>query len=82
MTHGPSIHLRGTHSIETGRLFEPVDVALPAGQWTCILGRSGVGKSTLLRLIADLTVAGGFEGKITASDGARHSGACQFYGAI
>lgn len=70
MTQAPAIHLRGTHSIEGVHLFGPVDVKLPAGQWTCILGRSGVGKSTLLRLIADLAHAGDFEGKITTSDGA------------
>lgn len=49
-------------------------MTLPAGQWTCILGRSGVGKSTLLRLIADLTCAGTFDGQITASDGAAIAG--------
>ncbi len=32
----------------------------------------------LLRLIADLTVAGGFEGKITASDGAAIAGRVSF----
>lgn len=68
MTQAPSIHLRGTYFIEGIRLFGPIDVALPAGQWTCILGRSGVGKSTLLRLIANLTVAGDFDGQIAASD--------------
>jgi len=65
----PSIHLRGTHSIDGQRLFGPVDVVLPAQQWTCVLGRSGVGKSTLLRLIAGLPCAGTFTGQINASDG-------------
>lgn len=69
VTDAPAIHVRGTHSIDGVHLFGPVDVALPAGQWTCILGRSGVGKSTLLRLIADLPMAGRFDGQITASDG-------------
>ena len=50
-------------------LFAPIDLSLPAGQWTCILGRSGVGKSTLLRLIAGLETTGQFIGDITASDG-------------
>lgn len=69
MIRAPSIHLRGTHYIDGQRLFGPVDVVLPAQQWTCVLGRSGVGKSTLLRLIAGLPRAGTFDGQITASDG-------------
>ena len=50
-------------------LFAPIELSLPAGQWTCILGRSGVGKSTLLRLIAGLETTGQFIGDITTSDG-------------
>ncbi|MEH6648214.1 ABC transporter ATP-binding protein [Sulfitobacter sp.] len=80
MTQAPSIHLRGKHSIDGVHLFGPVDVTLPAGQWTCILGRSGVGKSTVLRLIADLTVAGKFAGQIIASDGATIAGRVSFMG--
>jgi putative hydroxymethylpyrimidine transport system ATP-binding protein len=74
VTHSPSIHLHGTHHIDETRLFGPIDVTLQGAQWTCILGRSGVGKSTLLRLIADLACAGHFEGKITASDDAAITG--------
>jgi len=35
-------------------LFEALDLELAAGSWTCLLGPSGVGKSSLLRLIAGL----------------------------
>jgi putative hydroxymethylpyrimidine transport system ATP-binding protein len=70
MTKAPTIHACGTYTIRRTRLFGPIDVTIPARQWTCILGRSGVGKSTLLRLIAGLTCAGDFDGKITTSDGA------------
>ena len=35
-------------------LFENIEFDLPAGAWTCLLGPSGVGKTTLLRLIANL----------------------------
>ena len=35
-------------------LFEQIEFDLPAGEWTCLLGPSGVGKTTLLRLIASL----------------------------
>jgi putative hydroxymethylpyrimidine transport system ATP-binding protein len=35
-------------------LFEALDLNLAAGSWTCLLGPSGVGKTSLLRLIAGL----------------------------
>jgi len=69
MMIAPSIHLQGTYYIDGQRLFGPMDLILPAQQWTCVLGRSGVGKSTLLRLIAGLPCAGTFDGQVTASDG-------------
>ncbi len=50
-------------------LFENLSADIAGGQWTCILGPSGVGKSTLLRMIAGLGENGPVAG-ITASDGA------------
>jgi len=35
-------------------LFEGLSLTLDAGRWTCLLGASGVGKSSLLRLLAGL----------------------------
>ena len=41
---------------------------LEAGQWTCLLGPSGVGKSTLLRLVAGLDTGGEFDGSIESTN--------------
>lgn len=49
-------------------LFDDLDFTLAAGRWTCLLGPSGVGKTTLLRLIAGLEPAAG-ETRIVANDG-------------
>ena len=46
-------------------LFDGLDIRLEAGLWTCLLGPSGVGKSSLLRLIAGL--AGGAAGRVRAA---------------
>ena len=65
----PSIHLHAGRVTYGGApLFEALDLELPAGEWTCILGPSGVGKSTLLRLVAGLEPAGS-ETRIRCSDG-------------
>jgi putative hydroxymethylpyrimidine transport system ATP-binding protein len=47
-------------------LFDRLDFTLPAGRWTCLLGPSGVGKSSLLRLIAGLVVPDA--GEVVCSD--------------
>ena len=70
VTLAPTIQLNGTHYIDETRLFGPIDLTVTSGQWTCLLGKSGVGKSTLLRLIAGLSCAGIFDGKISVSDAA------------
>ncbi len=36
-------------------LFCQLDLMLPAGQWTCLLGKSGCGKSSLLKLLAGIS---------------------------
>lgn len=48
-------------------LFEDLTVQFPAGNVTCLLGPSGIGKSSLLRLLAGLLKPK--QAKITASDG-------------
>ncbi len=49
-------------------LFDDLDFTLAAARWTCVLGPSGVGKTTLLRLIAGLERASAAT-RIRASDG-------------
>ena len=76
----PSITLAGQASIAGAPLFGPLRLDLRGQQWTSLLGASGVGKSTLLRLIAGLDTGAQFSGSITASDGAPLSGRIAFMG--
>lgn len=69
MTPAPGITVKGSASLNGAPLFAPLELRLGAGEWTCLLGGSGVGKSTMLRLIAGLHTAARFEGEISASDG-------------
>jgi len=61
------VHLDAVGFERQGPLFENLSLVLPAGQWTCLLGASGVGKTTLLRLLAGLELIA--TGAIEASDG-------------
>jgi putative hydroxymethylpyrimidine transport system ATP-binding protein len=42
---------------------------IPSAEWTCLLGASGVGKTTLLRLLAGLNNEIEFDGLISTNDG-------------
>ena len=68
MNQAPEITVQGQATIGATQLFAPLSLSLAAGQWTCLLGGSGVGKSTVLRLIAGLQTGAVFDGSITASD--------------
>lgn len=65
----PAINIAGSASIGRGHIFGPLAAEFPAARWTSLLGASGTGKSTLLRLLAGLWKGIIFEGRITCDDG-------------
>ena len=64
-----AVAFRGGATLEGSVIFENLELLMPAGRWTSLLGHSGVGKTTILRLIAGLDAAVEFKGDIVASDG-------------
>ena len=52
-------------------IFENINFTLKGGEWTCLLGGSGVGKTSLLRLIAGLPAGkqGHMSGEVSGQDG-------------
>ncbi|GMG82415.1 ABC transporter ATP-binding protein [Paralimibaculum aggregatum] len=69
MTQPPALSLAGSATIGGEPLFRDIAFAVPAGRWTCLLGPSGVGKTTVLRLFAGLATGVVHEGTCAASDG-------------
>ncbi|MEM9062321.1 MAG: ABC transporter ATP-binding protein [Pseudomonadota bacterium] len=65
----PSLRLEGSASYRGRAVFRPLSLEIGSAQWTCLLGPSGVGKTTILRLIAGLEDECEFDGRIDASDG-------------
>lgn len=64
-----SVEVAGARLSYAGQMiFDDLSVMLEAGRVTCLLGPSGVGKTTLLRLIAGLAPAGA-SARITCGDG-------------
>lgn len=59
-----TVRVRGQAWAGGQPLFAPIDMELRAGGWTCLLGPSGVGKSTILRLLAGLETGARFEGEV------------------
>lgn len=70
LTSAPALHLSGTARIGSDTIFSGLDLVLRGGEWTCLLGASGVGKSTVLRLFAGLGQHITLDGCCRASDGA------------
>ena len=67
-TDALSVQVRAARLVYAGSaLFNALDFTLIAGQTTCLLGPSGVGKTSLIRLVAGLTDHQ--DGDVTCSDG-------------
>lgn len=65
----PGLRLRGSVHSTGGTLLQPVDLTVPAGRWTCLLGPSGVGKSTVLHCFSGLDPGLSQRGEAWADDG-------------
>ena len=65
----PSLSIKGDAHIGNQLIFKAACLDIPAGAWTCLLGRSGVGKTTILKLIAGLDEHITFTGDMSSSDG-------------
>ena len=69
MSAAPALRLCGRATINGAVIFGPLSLDVPAGEWTCLLGPSGVGKSTLLRLLGGIADEVSFDGTATPGDG-------------
>ncbi len=70
----PGILLKGSVAIDGEPLIPPIRLTAAAAQWTCLLGASGVGKSTILRLISGIADEATLTGSLSATDGAPLAG--------
>ncbi|MFD8818147.1 ABC transporter ATP-binding protein [Streptomyces sp. NPDC059627] len=65
----PAVRLRGlTRTFGDRTVLDDIDLDLPAGQFTALLGHSGSGKSTLLRAVAGLDHGVSGSGELTAPE--------------
>ena len=63
---GLSLQLRDIElCIDQQIILQGLDLDLPAASWTCLLGASGVGKTSLLKLLAGLMPAAQVRGRIS-----------------
>lgn len=64
-----ALSLQGDLWMGDACLIRRLGLEMPAGQWSCLLGASGVGKSTIARLIADLPGPHRLDGTLRSGDG-------------
>lgn len=69
ITNAPALRFDGRVRAGQAVLAGPVTLEAPAGRWTCLLGPSGVGKSTLLQCFAGLTDGLDIEGQVQGPGG-------------
>ena len=67
-------HIAWGHDV----LFDGLNLNMEAGQWTCLLGPSGIGKSMLLRLILGLEGTSRERDSVSCSDGLPLAGRATF----
>ncbi|MFX0541943.1 ABC transporter ATP-binding protein [Roseovarius sp. S4756] len=65
----PGVSLEGSVSVAGAPLVPRISLRVAPGGWTCLLGPSGIGKSTLLRVIAGIADEAELSGTLTTSDG-------------
>jgi len=70
----PALSLHGDLFLGDTALIRDLALDMPAGGWSCLLGPSGVGKSTLGRLVAGLAGPHRLVGNLQASDGGSLAG--------
>lgn len=69
MSQPPDIYIKNASlCFDQKIIFDQLSLDFPANKWTCLLGSSGVGKSTLLRIIAELNNASQSSGAVITSD--------------
>lgn len=63
-----ALSLRGDLLMGGAPLIRNLVLDMPAGRWSCLLGPSGIGKSTIARLIAGLPGPQRLDGRLSAAD--------------
>lgn len=63
-----ALDLRGDLWMGDQPLIRNLSLDFPAGQWSCLLGLSGIGKSTIARLLAGLDGPQRLDGTLRAND--------------
>ena len=69
-----SLLFEGSAWVDGIQIFPRISFTMQAGSWTCMLGPSGVGKTTILRLIAGLESEIVLDGRIELKEGGRLTG--------
>ncbi|MEM1344765.1 MAG: ABC transporter ATP-binding protein [Pseudomonadota bacterium] len=70
MIQAPTLTLRGSAAIAGVAVFSDLALEARAGEWTALLGASGVGKSTVLKIFAGLTEGIALDATVASSTGA------------